>query len=288
MEGKIVRHPTKDGLYLNGLFKERKGDRAIFYTHGWGGDIVRNRFYDNIYNVAEKIGYAFLIGQNRGSGYNYSFAKEDGTSQMIGSVHEKFEECIIDFEAWLYYLYLKGYKEIVLVGHSFATHKIVYYLTVKKHPAVTKIVLLSPFDIFDLFEYSLKQSKVQLQESIELAKKMTDDGKGLELMPKDKLWFPISAAGFYDHFGPTSKLHIFDFNYDPNFQPEILQKIYTPTLAILGAEDPYVRNRSMLLNRMKEVIPDCTTAKLAGANHSFWKVEKGMENTIINWFKEQK
>lgn len=286
MQGKIVRHLTKDGIYLNGLYQERKSDKAIFYTHGWSGDFYCNPFYDFLYGAAEKLNYGFLITQNRGSGNTYDFLTKEGKEKTIGAVHEKFDECILDFEAWLYFLYLKGYKEVTLVGHSFACHKIAYFSRVIQHPMVTKIILLSPFDIFDLFETELHQDREALSANLKLAQKMIEEGKGQILMPEDSLWFPISAFGFYDHFGPESKLHIFDFNSQKEFKTEILKNILTPALVILGANDPYVRNHESFLKNIQQAIPVCETVLIKGANHSYQGKEKDLEEAILRWMKK--
>lgn len=283
MHGKIVRHQTNDGLYLTGIYNEKKTTKAVFLTHGWAGDILRDPYYDAIFNAAERKGQAFLIGQNRGTGNEYGFLQKDGSKRTIGSNHEKFIECINDFEAWLYFLYLKGYREVTLIGHSFAAHKIVYFASVRQHAMISKIVLLSPFDIFDLFASLLEQSDEDLQAHLLIAKKMIDAGSGETLMPDDALWFPISANGFYDHFGPNSALHIFDFNYNKDFNPEILKRLLYPTLAVLGSSDPYVRNHKEFLNAMKNSLPKGKVELLRNANHSFWRRENGIEDIVFKW-----
>jgi len=83
----------------------------------------------------------FYQRQNRGTGDTYNFKTQDGKGQTIGAVYENFEDCILDFESLGYiFLYLKGYKKVVLIGHSFATQKIAYFMKIKQHPMVYKIV----------------------------------------------------------------------------------------------------------------------------------------------------
>ena len=200
-------------------------------------------------------------------------------------MYEKFEDCIVDFEAWLYFLYLKGYKEIVLIGHSFATQKIAYFMKIKQHPMVMKIVFISPFDIFDLFKALLKQGQDSIDINLKLAKKMIDQDQGDMLMPENSLWFPISNAAYYDHFGPDSKLHIFDFNFDQDFKPEVLNKITVPTLAIVGSKDSYVRDQPKFLESIKKAMPDCNVILIEGAAHSYQGYERKLQEIITQFVK---
>jgi len=45
MQGKIVRHLTKDGIYLNGLFNEKKGLKKRFFLIRLGRRFLSSFFH---------------------------------------------------------------------------------------------------------------------------------------------------------------------------------------------------------------------------------------------------
>ncbi len=286
MDVKVVKCQTKDELYLYGLLQPAKSEKAIFYIPGWAGDIVGRSYYDNLASVAKKTNQGFLIAQHRGCNYEYDFKTAPGTTRKIGANHERFEECVLDLEAWLFHLYQLGYKEVTLIGHSFACQKIAFFYKLRAHAMVQKVIMLSPFDIFDLFDLVMKQTVEDREANLKVAHSLIEAGKEMSLMEPLTLWFPISAMAYYDHFGPMSSLHIFDFNSDSKFDPVVLKNLYVPTLAVLGGIDPFVRDKAAFVEKLAKSLPKGEAFILEGANHSFGGKEKELEDIILNWLNK--
>lgn len=139
----IVKVTTNDGYLLHGLFfePETKNKLVVIHIHGSAGNFYFNDFYPYLAKLSNDLNIAFLATNNRGSEvYNI----EKG-SKYAGAAIEIFEECLLDIDAWIEFAITKGYKKIILEGHSFGTNKIQYYALNGKYRSQVKALILLGF-----------------------------------------------------------------------------------------------------------------------------------------------
>lgn len=269
MKQELVRINSIDGLEEVGLlYSPINGtDRIVIHVHGLNGNFYENRFLDTISKVYTDNNYALLTFNNRGKDYITEMNKGNDIAIVGGSL-ERFKDCLLDIEGAISWAKDRGYKEIILEGHSYGCNKVLYYYNKKKDDSIKKIVLLAPCDI------PAEGMKFLTKEQYEKAKldstRLVNEHKENELID-----FPvminnkIAAGTYYYDFLPGGEN---DFiRYRDNEKSEVLNGIDVPVLVIFGNTDECVLTepidtvKSYLMNNIK----DCKIEIINGANHSY-------------------
>lgn len=147
-----VRVVTEDEINLIGIgyFGEKNKDWNLIFP-GVDGNFFTNEFINILGKKIVENGYNFVCCHNRGSFQiiNSHSLSENGKSKTIGSIFEKFEDCIYDIDSWIKYAINNNAKKINLIAHSHGCNKLIYYLANNKKYGkyINKIILLSPLDL---------------------------------------------------------------------------------------------------------------------------------------------
>ena len=285
MKQELVRINSIDGLEEVGiLYSPSNGtDRIIIHVHGLNGNFYENRFLDTISKIYTDNNYALVTFNNRGKDYITEMNKGNDIA-IIGGCLERFKDCLLDIEGVVNWAKDRGYKEIVLEGHSYGCNKVLYYYNKKKDDAIKKIVLLAPCDI------PAEGMKFLTQEQYEKAKldatRLVNENKEDELIDFAVMINNKIAAGtYYYDFLPGGEN---DFiRYRDNEKSEVLNSIDIPVLVIFGDKDECVLTepidtvKSYLMNNIKY----CDIEIIEGANHSYTDKYKELGKTIKNNIK---
>lgn len=272
----LVRQKTNDNVELQGLLFQSNKDvkkSIVIHIHGTWGNFYGNSFIDSFAETYPYNGIAFLSVNTRG--------------HDEGSNTERLEQCIIDINLWIDFALRQGYHEIILQGHSLGAIKILFGLT---HPYlipdidnITKIILLSPFDIKAF--YSSGNEDI-LEEKIKTVEKIVQSNPNT-LVPED-IWnmWQISAGTLLDLIGPKSEADVFPFR-KKTLLDSPLSKIKLPVFAAIGGQDfaafPTPREAIIMLKQLKNV----NACFIEGAPHNFAQYELTLTSEIINWIKNR-
>lgn len=238
MSHPIVKVKTKDGYSLHGLFFEpkTKNKSIVIHIHGSAGNFYFNDFYPHLAKLANNLNIAFLTTNNRGSEvYNI----ETGT-KYTGAAIEIFEECLLDIDAWIELAIAKGYKNIILEGHSFGTNKIQYYaLNGKYRSKINALILLGFTDSYGGQIDYLKSVNKRNQHVLKEAEELVTQGKPHQLLSDLKInWgeLPQSAQSYISFMSENSKLsNVLPLGQDKVFTN--FRKINIPILGVVGDTD---------------------------------------------------
>jgi pimeloyl-ACP methyl ester carboxylesterase len=199
----IVKAITSDGLPLHGLLLEppRHSATILLHVHGAAGTFYGNSYFELLSTMVLELGVAYLATNNRGAGV---YELERGTIPHGVSL-EKFEDCLLDIDAWIDFALRRGYEAIVLEGHSYGTEKSVYYLSRGKHRDNIKGVILFGFsdNVGSQLKYEQKIGENYLAE----ARALVGRGEGHRLL--NDLFglcgeLPISAQTYLNCFSDDS------------------------------------------------------------------------------------
>lgn len=288
MKTSFQRITTQDGLELHGLLFEpdKKTTNVLIHIHGWVGNFYENKFIDYIAEEAVSKGFAFLCFNNRGAGIINDFIKIKKSKidyVRIGGSLEKFEDCILDIKAAVNSLSKKGYKKIILQGHSLGCQKITYYKYKVKNKRVKGLILLAPVDDVD---FTKKQLKNKYKKALEIAKQMVKKGRSNDAVPKWMEFYPLLNAKMFLNIADPKSVSGKIFDYLGNFKE--IKSINCPKLAVFGSEDKYQSNPNGKLKILKENIKDCDIGLVQNAEHGFTGFEKKLSKLIGNWLETQK
>lgn len=232
----IVSVITKDNLTLNGLLLESKNSgKVVINIHGSASNFYEEPFFETMATTFPKIGFSWLSVNNRGN------SVLTHTWQKTGSAVEKFEDCLLDINAWVEFAINKGYSEIILQGHSLGTEKIVYYMNEGKYRnKIKKVILLGFSDSFGCAHQFMEKTNSK-NALFKEAKYLIKENKGEQFLTTQ--WYshagvlPKSAESFINQFSENSELSkAFPFRLKKlNFY----SKIKVPILAVISDNDTF-------------------------------------------------
>lgn len=271
---KLVKAKTLDGYHFTGLLSEpsEKTKKIIVHIHGMAGSPILNEYYQAMHDYYTSNGIAFVVGEHRGTGTITAFV-HDSTDGVIGNSFERFEDCVLDVQAWIDFAKEQGYEKIWLQSHSLGPSKVAYYINQTKGHGVKGLIWLSPSDMIGLVNdpEGKKDHDIMLPE----AKRLVAEGKGQQLI-SHKLWGSelLSADTYLNFFDEGAKTAIFNYN-DDSLGWDVVNSIDLPVLAITGTKDDGIvpvmdANEAMkkLESELKNS-PKVKTVVYDGAEHSF-------------------
>ncbi len=288
MKTELVRFNTDDGLILQGLIHtpDIYTDKAYLHIHGMAGNFYENRFLDVMAKEITDNGYAFFGANNRGHDYiaDIPIAGNDEKFKRIGNAYEKFEECIFDIKAGIDFLEKRGYKNIVLCGHSLGSVKVAYYIAKTQDKRIGKLILMSPPDMIGLAE-----AEENFSVLIAEAKKMISEGHGEVFLPVE-IWdgYRLSANTCIDFGMRGNPIDVFNV-YDETAS-SVLGNIKIPTFAFLGEKDDaliYPPEEALQIIKSKtKNVSKFDTDVIEGATHSYFEREGVMAKKIVEWLNK--
>lgn len=280
----LVRIKTRDGIWLDGIAVEpkRKSKTALIWIHG-----LSSYFYSSPILVRElsrlstKNGIGYFKFNTRGHDL---VCRGQGNQKLLGTLYEKFEDCIYDIRAMIQHAKRQGYQKIILAGHSTGANKTVYYLYKTRDKNIKGALLLGAAN--DISAEIKRAGKKEFKKTLLTAQKLNKKDPLALFMSKGYLFVPRRALSL---FTPGSAEDVFPY-YSPDAEWNALKKILVPLAVVFGSRD------ETLDRPAKELIPifqkNAGAAKsfsgiiIKGADHSFHKKEKELTEIIVDWIKK--
>jgi pimeloyl-ACP methyl ester carboxylesterase len=223
----LCRVTTSDGLQLDGAFRRPAvaAEVAVLLIHGTGSSFYAPGLLEMLFNAAVGDGFPALRINTRGHDLAASIPGIAG-SVRGGAAFERVADAHRDVTAWTDFLVERGYRQIVLVGHSLGGVKALWSQVAAPHPAVCGVVGVSP-PRFVHRRFQADPRCDAFRRDYATAVKLIADGKGDQLLSvAQPLPIIITAAGFVEKYGPGDPL-----DYVP-----ILPRIRCPKLIVLGQQ----------------------------------------------------
>ncbi len=278
MDYPIERIKTPDGIWLHALHLRADKSKTVFLNiHGTASNFYEEYFVEVLTKRLSESGMSMLSTNNRGVGVYDAW-------QGNGAAVEKFEDCIIDIDAWVEFALEEGYKKIILSGHSLGTEKVVYYMLHGKHSdKISAIILLAPATSPGSEPFLVKDYEKKLEQ----AQKFVVEGKGdffldrnayADIMPKsaDSYVNFSDANPAFDDALPFHKKKL------PGFS-----KIKIPILAVIGDENEYtVIPIKDALELMKRENQRTQTYQITDCDHDFQEKEDKLSDILIEFLNK--
>lgn len=282
MKQEFVRINTTDNIEQPGILyiPNKDTNRIVIHVHGLNGNFYENRFLDILAKTYTDKGYAFLTFSNRGRDFIAELLKDDGFT-IIGGSLERFKDCILDIEGVVNWVKAKGYKEIILEGHSYGCNKVLYYYNQKKSDSIKKIVLLAPCDIPS--ECKMFLNKEEYEKAKNESTRLVQEGKEDELIDFSIMANKKIAAGtYYYDFLPGGANDFIRYADGAEGKSAVLNSIDIPTLVIFGDVDECVLTKpiEVVKKYLTNNIKNCNIQIIKGANHLYKNKEKDLGEII--------
>jgi pimeloyl-ACP methyl ester carboxylesterase len=280
----LIYTMSRDTIFNAGLLfhpkKELAKSMAIIWVHGWGVNFY-SPTYISIGRLFAESGYTFISVNTRMhdlanvEGYKNGKRVRGGGYWGIASDQTK------DISAWIDFAESKGFKKIILVGHSAGAAAVREFQSEQQDNRVSGLVLASgsvdPAPPIDSSQYVQAVPLVAAKN-------------GEELIKDPKRSFPsyISAATLIDiaDSPPAYK----DF-FGVQTLDAGINKIRCPILAFYGTHDDIGNEKTLeLLKTSIAKQPkrplSVTTAMIKGADHMYMGQELQIVEVIAKWIEE--
>lgn len=278
MKNELVSMETEDGIVLHGALYEAPAakETAVIIQHGAAmnfytgmGRFLPARFLQG--------GYSSLSANNRG--HDFGTAPDNDKKPVIGLMRDSFKDCVKDLRVLIAFMKGRGYRSLVLLGHSQAIPKIVYAQNQAQFPEVKGLILVSPPpSVTQMMRYLATDDFYE--RGLFKARELSDLGMGDQLIVlKGRGTMPwiFTARTFLDFYGPNT----------PADTEELVREVYCPMLLSRGSQDfPPVSQE--LLQRIKNnsAHPNKTQiVEVAGADHFYLNYENELGGIILDWLE---
>lgn len=276
----VVEVRTVDALTLHGAFgaplpvPRAAAIDAVVLMHG-----VASSFVTTLSPVLTEAlaarGYATLRANNRGHDI---VARGSAAKPYLGAAFERIEDCVADWTAWLDWLGERGFRRILLCGHSLGGVKTAYVLAHGGHPLVVGCVLFSP-PRFNYASWMASTRADEFRRHLARAQALVDAGDPDGLFPATMpISTIVSAAAYLAKYGPQAQFDVF----------ASIPKIAVPTIAFTGSEEfegvdfrDHPEQYAAMLERKRNlehhVVP--------GGNHFYHGCEAGVAERLAAWME---
>ncbi len=271
---------TSDGLKLPMVhFESKEKDICVVFIHGMCGTIVDNYFATVWGKLLSSTNVGFIYEHNRGHSIENDIVMKDGSFKRCGCMYEIFEDCIYDIDLAIQTAKDKGYKRIILLGHSYGCNKIIYYFY-KKQPDILGMILASAPDMIGSH---LSIQANDYEELLNEAKRNIDNGEPTKLIHKmieDYMY--MSSQTYYNWYHDGSELNNLPVISNPEHWVQF-ETIDVPILTFSGSneEDHYLH-----LDLLKDKATNCKNFEykiIENTGHTYKTKELEIGNLILDW-----
>lgn len=273
---------TVDGLMLPMVhFESKEKDICVICIHGMCGTIVDNYFATVWGKVLSEKNIGFIYEHNRGHSIENDIVMKDGSFKRCGCMYETFEDCIYDIDLAIQTAKDKGYKRIILLGHSYGCNKVIYYYY-KKHPNILGIILASAPDMIGshlLLEPDYKELLAEAKKNID----NNEPTKLLHKMIEDYMY--MSSLTYYNWYNENSNLDNLPVISNKEHWKQF-ETIDVPILTFSGSnEEDYYQH----LDLLKDKALNCNNFEykiIENTGHTYKNKEKEIANLIFEWINK--
>ena len=260
--------------------KESAKPVAVIWIHGWG-----TNFYSPTYTMIGRAlaahGYTTLAGNTRmhdlGNVLGYRYGKRIRGGGYWGVAGEE----VLDLAAWTDFAEARGFRRVVLVGHSAGWAAVRSYQAEPQDARVVGVVLASGA--------VRAETRPTDPDQLAEARRLMAAGEGDALIRDPKRSFPsyISAATFMDIANAPPAYRDF-FGEQPQTPNPGVTRIRCPLLAFFGGRDDVgtaedLRVLESSIARQPTGPSRVTTAMIQNADHMYTGEEARVAETIARW-----
>lgn len=276
---KIVSVITKDNITLHGVINDKNRSNSIFlHTHGTGSSFYMEGFEDVIMgSLAEKCVDSLFVN-NRGAYLLEAW-------QPTGAGVERFEDSILDINAWINFAVNEGYSEIILSGHSLGSEKVAYYMQFGEFK--NKIVRLFLLGFSDTYgsqkRYENRLSVNYTDEAKELVSKNLGNVFLANGSNTHSGELPVSAGTYLDFYKEDSQF----FKALPFHSKNLshLNSVRIPVIGIIGDredEEWTIVSIDESIDILSKTFASFKGYKILDCGHTFENKHKELTDIILN------
>ena len=274
----LVEVRTTDGLLLTGLFAAAgpaasppRFDAALV-MHGAASSFDEGFLRDFSAALGAR-GLPTLRAGNRGHDI---VNRGDGRGRLLGTAFERIDDCVLDWRAWLDLLDARGYRRVLLFGHSLGAVKSAYYLAHERDARVAGCVLASP-PRFNTERMLACERGDELAATLAAAQAALAAGRPDEII---RTTFPMAsisgARAYIAKYAAGARYDVF----------ANLPEVACPVFELTGERefgDPLFRDHPGDYEEARERKPDIEHVIVPGGDHVYRRVRDIAIASLLAW-----
>jgi pimeloyl-ACP methyl ester carboxylesterase len=277
----LVRLRTGDGVWLDGVIAEprRRRGAALIWVHGLGSAFSSGQpLIRELSTRLNAAGIGYFKFNNRGHDVVAGRGKH-----LAGAAFERFGQSIEDIRAMIEFAVKRGYRRVILAGHSTGANKVLHYAARTRDRRVIGLVLLGP--ISDIAAEIKRIRGRELRHRVAIAERIARKDPEA-LVPR--AWGFWSARRYISLYRPGEAEDVFPY-YRRDARWAALRRVRAPVAAIVGSRDEYLDRRPAeliaALERHATRARSFTGIVLPGARHGFQGRERGLGQAILRFIE---
>lgn len=275
----LVRLRTRDGVWLDGVVAEpaRRRGTALIWVHGLGSAFSSGQ--PLIRELSARLtaaGVGYLKFNNRGHDV---VAGRGG--RLAGAAFERFGQSLEDIRAMIAFAVRRGFRRVVLAGHSTGANKVLHYVARVRDRRVAALVLLGP--VSDIAGEAKRVGTRELRRRVAIAERLARrDARAL--VPR--AWGFVGARRYVSLYKPGQAEDVFPYDR-PGARWAALRSVRVPVAVVIGGRDEYLdRPARTLIDAFRRHAPGVRAFAgivVPGARHGFATRERELTDRVLGW-----
>jgi pimeloyl-ACP methyl ester carboxylesterase len=278
----LVRLQSRDGVPLDGVVAEPRGRRhtALVWVHGLG----------SVFSSGQPL-IAALSRELTAAGLGYFKFNTRGHdvvagrgAQLAGAAFERFSRSLEDLRTVIAFAAQRGFRRIVLAGHSTGANKALHYVARRRDRRVVALMLLGP--ISDIAGEARRIGAGELARRVAAAERLARRD-ALALVPR--AWGFYGARRYVSLYKPGQDEDVFPY-YRDRARWSALRSVRVPVAAIVGARDEYLDRPPQALLEAFRInagrARSFTGLVVPGAAHGFAGHERALAGMMVRWLRQ--
>jgi pimeloyl-ACP methyl ester carboxylesterase len=277
----LVRLPTRDGVWLDGVVSEPRGRRrtALIWVHGLGSAFSSGQ--PLIRELSAQLAAAG-IGYFKFNTRGHDVVAGRG-ARLAGAAFERFGASVEDLRTVIAFAARRGFRRLVLAGHSTGANKVLHYAARVRDRRVGAIILLGP--VSDIAGEAKRIGAGELRRRVAAAERMARRDPQA-LVPR--AWGFLGARRYVSLYKPGQAEDVFPYGR-PNARWTALRSVRVPIAAIIGGRDEYLdRAAGSLLDafaRNAARARSFTGIVVPRAGHGFTGHERELAEIVVRFIR---
>lgn len=176
----IIRVKTERGLELKGaMWGDTSMDSVVIIMSGICSNVFQNDLLTATGELLCSNKIACIAGHAMDAFSCIAYSDfSTGKQKYTGVVYDDFSLVYEDVESYVKYAKQRGFKNIILAGHSLGSNKIINYLGNTNDNFIDYFIVSAPVDLAYWFDVM-----PNVKECIELAQNFVNQDRGREILP---------------------------------------------------------------------------------------------------------
>lgn len=280
----LTQVKTADGVDLAGVVVEPPGRKkaALIWVHGLASSFDRGQKLLAALSrscVHQRVGF-FKFNTR---GHHLAYYGPHARKPYIGASHERFSDCVRDIDAVIALARRRGYRRVILAGHSTGAQKVLYSAARRQRLTIAGLLLAGPAS--DIAGELKHLSSSTLLKRVASARREAQRRPN-QLVPMS--WGPWSYQRYVSLFTPGSVEEMFPY-HRLGGRWTYLRKVRMPLLMISGQRDEYLDRPAKeileLFRTQAKRSERFTGVVVPGAGHSFHSHQTQFVNAVSRWLQ---